>query len=164
MSVLPRPSLRPRNDGKIRLDLNSSISNADDRSGAADQPRQLLEAAADAVATRSTIWCSNTSINLRSWLRKWVAAHAAGPPRSDGDPKRPRAAGAFQQGRRQLFHDRGRRLIFLAQARIAEDTDSPTKAGLWVMAEIAVGDELERLLAAVVRMHRQEISDKRQAA
>jgi hypothetical protein len=107
-------------------------------------------------ATRSTSLCSNTSISLRPWVRKWVAGSTPGRRNQVGDAKsRTQQARALQHRRRHhLLHDR-RRLVFHAQSGVAKENRQRDKDPALVAdrTEIAVGDEIERFLAAMIRMH-----------
>ena len=109
-------------------------------------------------ATRSTIRCSNTSISLRPWLRKWVAGST--PGRAADIRWATRNAAPSTRARSTM--DGGtssrisrRRLVFFAQAGIAVEYRQRDKGPALMAdrAEISVGDEIERLLAAVVGMH-----------
>lgn len=64
-------------------------------------------------------------------------------------------ARAFELRRRQQLLHGDRRLVFLAQARIAIEHRQADEGALGVgdRAEIAVDDEAQRLLAAVIGMH-----------
>ena len=118
-------------------------------------------------ATRSTIRCSNTSISLRPWLRKCVAGNTPGRAADTRWATRkaaPSNARALDHGRRHQFADQRRRLVFLAQAGIAVEHRQRDKGAALMAdrAEIAVGDQVQRLLAAIVGMH--PPSDIRQQA
>ena len=118
-------------------------------------------------ATRSTILCSNTSISLRPLASKVGRRQYARPRRryQMGDAKcRTEHAGALEHRRRHQFLNDRRRFVLLAQAGVAVEHRQRDKrpALMADRAEIAVGDQIERLLAAIVGMH--PPSDVRQQA
>src|SRR6185312_1180827 len=129
-----------------------------DGSGAADQPRQLLEAAGDAVADEIDHLMLEYQHQFAALAAEMGRRQHAGPRGRDQMRDAECSAqdlGAVQHRRRHLLLDDPRRLVLLAEARIAEEHRQPDESAALVSdrAEIAVDDGFKRLLAPMVGVH-----------
>src|SRR5439155_410921 len=126
--------------------------------GAADQLRQLLESAADAIRDQIDQAVIEHQHQLAAPASKVGCRQYAGPRGryQVGDAKgRAEHAGTLDHRRRQQLANNRRRFVLFAQARIAIKYRQRDKHPAWMSdrTEISVGDETERLLAAVVGMN-----------
>src|SRR5450631_4156039 len=130
---------------------------SNDRSGSADQPRQLLEAAADAVS-------DEIDQAMFKYQQQFAALIAEMRGRQDAGPRRRNQMGDTERGAEDarplelggghhLLDDR-RWLIFLAEAGIAEEYRQRDKSPALVIdrSEIAVDDQVQGLFAAMIGM------------
>src|SRR6266550_8182405 len=145
-----------------------------DRSGAADQPRQLLEAATDAIGDEIDHLVLEHQHQLAAAASK-VGCRQHARPRRRYQMRhakcRAEQARAFDHGWRHQVANKGRRFVLFAQAGVAVEyrqrDESP--ALMAYGAEISIGDEIERFLAAVIGMYppadiRQQAGGMAQAA
>src|SRR5277367_988224 len=129
-----------------------------DRSRAADQPRQLPEAAADAVGDEIDQTMLEHQHQLAALTAEMSGRKNAGPRCRDQvrNPEcRAEHAGALKHGWCHHLLDNQWGLVFLAQAGIAIEYREGDKGAALMAdrAEIAVGDQAEGLFAAVVGMY-----------
>src|SRR6266704_1026520 len=130
----------------------------DDRSGTADQPGQLLEAAADAIGDEIDHSVLEHQHQRAAAASKVGRRQHAGPRRryQMGDAKcRAEQARALHHGRRHQLANQRRRFVLFAQAGVTIKHGQCDKGPALMAdgAEVSIGNEIERFLATVVGMH-----------